>query len=65
METNEKVLIEMVLNLALVTEKLLDDHIRLAQSMTAHFDPELSGMLPTIRVLRHRVQEYLKPLNRS
>jgi hypothetical protein len=63
---NEQALMQILLDHLSVTEKLLDDHIRLVRECQGIVpnvspSPELSNMLVTIRAQRHRVQSIVNP----
>ena len=59
---NEQALMQALLDLVNATEKLLDDHIRLARELpTFSASPELLQQLSTIRLLRQRVQAIVNP----
>jgi len=62
MNINEQALFQALLSHIEVTEKLLEDHIRLVQSLPEFSpSPALANMLVTIRSLRQRMQAIVNP----
>jgi hypothetical protein len=59
---NEQALMQILLEQVNVIELLLEDHLRMARAVEG-FAPntKLTGMIPTIRVLRQRVQAIVNP----